>query len=914
MAIDLGDGILAIKGDAGPINATFANMSKQVGIAMTAVGAAITVALGAAVVKATEFGENVGNVATLGIQNLAGLKDGVMEVSKSVGTDLNDGMKGLYDIISAGIPEGNAIEFLGKAAIASKAGVGELSDAVDLGTTIMNAFGLEAKDTTMIFDQTQMAIKLGKTNIAELGAAVGKVAPLLKGAGVASEEMFAALAQLTVGGLSTSESVTGLRAILNSILKPTSEAEKMAAELGIQWDSSALASKGLSGMMSELSEKTGGNIDKISALIPSVEAMPAAFSLMSNSGADLASKLDMVRNSTGASQEAYEAWVAANPGEAFDRFRITVEALGIRIGDALIPQLVKLVDFGLPIVNWIIKMVEEHPKWTTAIVATAAALGGILVVLGPLMIMMPGIISTIGLFTGGLTAVAGAATVAAPAVAGVGVAAVAATAPLWAVIAAGVALGVLLGTLTISVITLIQAKKELRESEERLQTQLEAGNKRLGIHAKTQEEFVQKATELMRQKREAQEGAATAEVAALEKVENVEQELAWNRETRAGQMIARVRTTTGEVIQTEEQLSDTRLAAMAAEHAAINQMQYEKSIDLAHSKQIAAEKVKVYEKEGGDLKALLDDLSKAHEDGAIQVIDSMTGERVHIESASEAIKKAMEKISPYHAESPSLVEQTVSGLSAMADAWSQFTGWLDGILGGLWDKLMQVGSAVGGILGFGGGAPAGEPIGGMQHGGPVTETGVYTVGEEGPETVILPKGAEVIPYGGGLAEGTGGYSNEDAVAADIAKAKDDEIRMMEHRLEKMIDLLKASEDEGERASLKKQIESYEQQIAKKEDERVAPRGMGNENIMWEMRRAEVLDQVNNILQQSIAFETQRAMVFSEVSKGGAGGGNVIVNVAELHVREEADVDRVSQSLYNEIVRELSGTGLQLGFA
>ena len=40
-------------------------------------------------------------------------------------------------------------------------------------------------------------------------------------------------------------------------------------------------------------------------------------------------------------------------------------------------------------------------------------------------------------------------------------------------------------------------------------------------------------------------------------------------------------------------------------------------------------------------------------------------------------------------------------------------------------------------------------FGGQQFGGPIAATGRYIVGERGPEEVILPRGAEVVPSGGG---------------------------------------------------------------------------------------------------------------------------------------------------------------------
>ncbi|GAJ02313.1 unnamed protein product, partial [marine sediment metagenome] len=50
----------------------------------------------------------------------------------------------LYDIISASVPAGEAIEFLGVASRASVAGVTDVKTAADGLTTVVNAFGLNA--------------------------------------------------------------------------------------------------------------------------------------------------------------------------------------------------------------------------------------------------------------------------------------------------------------------------------------------------------------------------------------------------------------------------------------------------------------------------------------------------------------------------------------------------------------------------------------------------------------------------------------------------------------------------------------------------------------------------------------------------------------------------------------------------
>jgi len=56
-------------------------------------------------------------------------------------------------------------------------------------------------------------------------------------------------------------------------------------------------------------------------------------------------------------------------------------------------------------------------------------------------------------------------------------------------------------------------------------------------------------------------------------------------------------------------------------------------------------------------------------------------------------------------------------------------------------------------------------------------------------------------------------------------------------------------------------------------------------------------------------EVQRAPAGAAGAAGG-GGITLYVNMDAVHVREEADIELVSESLYDKIIRELSGSGLQ----
>ena len=747
MAIKLGDAVLDIKGDPSELEKGFAGVGKKIAAGMAIVGTAIVASLGAAVVKANEFSKGIGNIATLGVPNLNELKAGIMEVAQAIGVDLGDAAQATYDIISAGIEPAKAIEFLGAAAIAAKAGIGELSDAVDLGTTIMNAFGLTTADTGKIFDQTQKAIKLGKTNIAELGAAVGKVAPLLKGAGVASEEMFAALAQLTGGGIKTAEAVTGLRAVLNAILKPTAEAEKLAKKLEIGWDSNALATKGLSEIMTELSEATKGNVDQIGILIPSVEAMPIALRLMADGGAQLADKLDQVTNSTGESLNAFERYREANPAEKFDRLKAVVEVLAIKIGDILVPVLGQLVDKFMPILVSISDWITENPKWSAAIVLIAGSLGLIFIALGTILFLMPGIIASMTLLSGKLLAVGGSSNVAAAGLTKVGISgtaagagaakagiglkamAVGAAASAAALAAWGVLLAAgafLLFGIGIAISETIDAFQELAEKEKQT---AELRERLLREGGKTEEEINERSNQIANEKlariktelaAELGRAATTEEVRArmiaaegklalaeMETqrvsvakstaiVKGLEEETAAGM-VRIGEIVVNGKTFIATITKERQAAIEAENVKVIAWKNAVRQRNSTASEIIGVTRQLTKES----EDAGVDAAAVWDKLSKATRQSLSEIVgDTKAGTDAigqswnqltpELQGEFDKIIRSMMQTSPFATRSPSLVQQTQRGLEVMASSWEQFNGFLNGILEGLWAKIQQI--------------------------------------------------------------------------------------------------------------------------------------------------------------------------------------------------------------------------------
>ena len=188
--------------------------------------------------------------------------------------DIRSETKAFYDIVSAGISDTTkAMEVLEVANEAAVGGLTEVATAADVITSSMNAYsksGLSARD---ISDSLFKAVKEGKTTFGELASSLGRVAPLAAAAGLKFGELTGIIAALTKGGLSTAEATTGVRAILTGIIKPAQEAATFAKQLGLEFNTTALRAKGLTGFMADLAEKTGGSETALAKLFPSVQAL-----------------------------------------------------------------------------------------------------------------------------------------------------------------------------------------------------------------------------------------------------------------------------------------------------------------------------------------------------------------------------------------------------------------------------------------------------------------------------------------------------------------------------------------------------------------------------------------------------------------------------------------------------------------
>lgn len=287
-----------------------------------------------------EFDKAVAEVNSLLPANVKLTKettDAFIKFSSQFGGNATRQAEAFYQTLSAGITDVNeATKLLESANIAAVAGITDVQTAVDALTNVINAFGKEEITTTEASDILFTAVKEGKTTFAELASNIGKVNTIAASAQVGFDEVAASLAFLTKSGISTEEATTSLRATIASIIKPTVDQLKAAKALGIEFNATALASKGLGGFLDEVRRVTGGNTEALAKLFPNMRALTAVTGFAGKNFAEFNRILGETASASGATGDAF-AKVAESTSFQFSVLQSSIQNVGLSIFQDLEP-------------------------------------------------------------------------------------------------------------------------------------------------------------------------------------------------------------------------------------------------------------------------------------------------------------------------------------------------------------------------------------------------------------------------------------------------------------------------------------------------------------------------------------------------------------------------------------------------
>lgn len=256
----------------------------------------------------------VNTMAGKGEADFEGLTDKVKELSANIPLAREELANGLYQTISNGVPEENWMSFLEQSSKSAVGGMADLGQTVTVTSTLIKNYGLSWDQAGAIQDKIQMTAKNGVTSFEQLGQALPMVSGSASQLGVSMDELMAVFATTTGVTGNTSEVATQLSAVLNSLIKPSSEATKAANEMGIGFNAASVQAAGglqnfllgLDKSIEEYSAKTGQLKQTIyGQLFGSAEALRLLGSLTGEQKDKFAENIGAMADSAGTIDDAF---------------------------------------------------------------------------------------------------------------------------------------------------------------------------------------------------------------------------------------------------------------------------------------------------------------------------------------------------------------------------------------------------------------------------------------------------------------------------------------------------------------------------------------------------------------------------------------------------------------------------------
>jgi TP901 family phage tail tape measure protein len=286
---------------------------------------------------ASDFEERLRFVNTIAGRTEAGLKSlGEQSQRLAILTgkatkEINDG---LYQALSAGIPEGNLLQFTEATARAAVAGMTDLPPLIEATAKTLKVFGKDATQADGVLDAFTKTVESGILQMGDLSTSFVNVGGFARSAGADMETALAVFAELTKTAGSAAQGGTRAAGFFRAIAAPTAQAAQGAKALGVQFNSAALESMGLAGFLAHLQERTGGTADKLRLLFNDSESLAGAMALLQNNGAGVQSALENISNASGTTAANF-ASMTDTTAHLTRQLRSGMEVGLIAVGDSL---------------------------------------------------------------------------------------------------------------------------------------------------------------------------------------------------------------------------------------------------------------------------------------------------------------------------------------------------------------------------------------------------------------------------------------------------------------------------------------------------------------------------------------------------------------------------------------------------
>jgi len=240
--------------------------------------------------------------------------------------------EGLYDIASSGFQGADGMKVLDASAVAASAGMTQTAVSAKAITAVLNAYKKPAEEAADVSDTLFSTVNLGVISFEQLSHNLGDYIGTAQSLGVSFDETGAAIATMTLNGITATQSGTALNSVLAKLIKPGEGLATVLHDLGYESGTAAIEALGLRGTLMAVNEATGGTAEGMSGAFDDINALRGALALTSGEGENYAAVSDKITDRTQRAGAAQEALAEQSKAVTFHLGLIRNQAVGAGVG------------------------------------------------------------------------------------------------------------------------------------------------------------------------------------------------------------------------------------------------------------------------------------------------------------------------------------------------------------------------------------------------------------------------------------------------------------------------------------------------------------------------------------------------------------------------------------------------------
>ena len=367
------------------------NAGKKVSVASAAV-----TGLGVAAVKtAADFDSAMANVAAISGatgDDLQALRDKAREMGEKTKFSASEAADAMSYMAMAGWKTGDMLSGIEGIMNLAAASGEDLATTSDIVTDALTAFGLTAEDSAHFADILAAESSNANTNVSMMGETFKYCAPVAGALGYSAEDVAEAIGLMGNAGIKSTQAGTALRTMMTKLQGELKLSGEALGEVTIQTANADGSMRELSDILADcrtaFSKMSESEAAAAAETLVGKNAMSGFLALMNSAPGDIDKLRNAIENCDG-SAEDMAAIMQDNLNGQLTILKSQLEELAISFGEMLMPVIRKVVSAVQGFVDKLNNMDEAQRK-------TIITIGLVIAALGPFLVILGTVISTVG--------------------------------------------------------------------------------------------------------------------------------------------------------------------------------------------------------------------------------------------------------------------------------------------------------------------------------------------------------------------------------------------------------------------------------------------------------------------------------------------------------------------------------------